>query len=264
MSLYRSSSSALVMLICCIVPHHPSQAAQPSMAPGNAPLSGSVDVDFGAGLRPPPVTPEGPKPTGGISCTEAQGRYTNVVSRLNQLRRGLPSARPENRGAMQNDETNLNAERQRLEEYMTWTLKDCPVPRIALEPPPAVLPPSPTYQETNRTFQPEQRGPDGRVTVEAATIKTIACQNGKTIFVYEYVNRPQFRAILPPNWGAALGGRDFSSFAEAAAVGCQAVAVQETTAACKGYGQPCGSHTECCSKNCQTERNDPYAGARCR
>lgn len=261
MFLYRSSSVALVMFLCCSVPPYPSEAAQPSMAPGNAPLTGTVDVDFGAGLRPPPATPER-LPTGGISCTEAQDRYTRVVSRLNQLRRTLPAARPDQRSVLQNEEANLNAERQRLEEYMTWTLKNCAVPRIALEPLPAVLPP--TYQETQRTFQPEQRGPDGKITVEAATIKTVSCSNGKTILVYEYVNRPHFRAILPPNWGAALGGRDFSSFAEAAAVGCQAVAMQGTTAACKGYGQPCGSNAECCSKNCQTERNDPYAGARCR
>jgi len=32
--------------------------------------------------------------------------------------------------------------------------------------------------------------------------------NGGSFYIYQYVNRLGFRAILPPNWGRAIGGRD--------------------------------------------------------
>ena len=72
--------------------------------------------------------------------------------------------------------------------------------------------------------QDEVRDGSGKITVEAATIHVIACGGGSTpgIYVYEYTNRPGFRAVQPPNWGTALGGRDFNTLAQAIAAGCAA------------------------------------------
>lgn len=74
------------------------------------------------------------------------------------------------------------------------------------------------YQEVNTLNQQAAAG------VEASVIHVIACngagENGGQYYVYQYVNRAGFRAILPPNWGQALGGHDWSSFAEAAQAAC--------------------------------------------
>lgn len=92
-------------------------------------------------------------------------------------------------------------------------------------PPPGarLTPATVRYVEQARTPQGEARDASGRITVEAALIHQVLCQNGavgRRIFVYEYTNRPGFRAILPPDWGRPLGGRDFGTFAEATAAGC--------------------------------------------
>jgi hypothetical protein len=79
--------------------------------------------------------------------------------------------------------------------------------------------------QTQRSFdQAESRAPDGRITVEASKIHVIKCdgpsENGREYYVYQYINRAGFRAISPPNWGSPIGGRDFSTFEEAAKAAC--------------------------------------------
>lgn len=72
--------------------------------------------------------------------------------------------------------------------------------------------------------QAESRDASGRITVEESVIHVVACngpgENGGSYYVYEYVNRPGYRAILPPNWGSPIGGRDFDSMDEAIAAAC--------------------------------------------
>jgi hypothetical protein len=65
--------------------------------------------------------------------------------------------------------------------------------------------------------QGESRDASGRVTVEASVIYDVNC-NGREFYIYQYVNRPGFRVIRPPDWGHSIGGRDFSSFGEAIGV----------------------------------------------
>ena len=79
------------------------------------------------------------------------------------------------------------------------------------------------YSQVWQRPQGELRDATGRITQEAAVIHLLRCQNGavgRTILVYEYQNRRAFRAILPPDYTHLLGGRDFSTFAEAVAAGC--------------------------------------------
>jgi hypothetical protein len=52
-------------------------------------------------------------------------------------------------------------------------------------------------------------------------IHVIAC-NDRQFYIYQYVNRQGFRAILPPDWGHAIGGRDFGTFEEATTAACGA------------------------------------------
>ena len=56
--------------------------------------------------------------------------------------------------------------------------------------------------------QPERRE-GGRIVVEAALIQALNCR-GQTYYIYAYRDREAFRVIQPPNWGAAIGGRDYS------------------------------------------------------
>jgi hypothetical protein len=92
--------------------------------------------------------------------------------------------------------------------------------------PVAPAPPRPPTQVTfgARSSQPQQRGPNGQVTVESANIYPFSC-NGRTFYLYQYTDRaggqPTFRAILPPNWGSPLGGRDFATENEALAAACR-------------------------------------------
>jgi hypothetical protein len=80
------------------------------------------------------------------------------------------------------------------------------------------------FQITRSFDQQESRDTSGRVTVEAARIHVLTCngsgENLKQVYVYEYLNRPGFRAILPPDWGRPLGGHDWSTFDDAAKVAC--------------------------------------------
>jgi hypothetical protein len=80
------------------------------------------------------------------------------------------------------------------------------------------------YQELHQALQPETRGPDGKITVEGSVIHVVACngegETGNQIYVYQYLARPTFRAILPPDWATPLGGQDFDTYDKAAAAGC--------------------------------------------
>jgi hypothetical protein len=65
--------------------------------------------------------------------------------------------------------------------------------------------------------QQESRDAYGRILVEASTIHVMSC-GGVEVFIYEYMNRHGYRVIRPPDWGHAIGGRDFATFDEAQAV----------------------------------------------
>ena len=53
---------------------------------------------------------------------------------------------------------------------------------------------------------------------------TITCggpdENAGQFYICQYVNRPGFRAVQPPNWGHVLGGRDYATFQEATSAAC--------------------------------------------
>jgi len=80
------------------------------------------------------------------------------------------------------------------------------------------------YQALRQMNQPESRDATGKITVEAALITIIACngagENGGQFYIYGYANRPAFRAVHPPDWGHAVGGRDFGTFQQAARAAC--------------------------------------------
>ena len=78
------------------------------------------------------------------------------------------------------------------------------------------------------SYQPEARNSAGVLTVESAFIRQVLCtgsgENGRRIFLYQYNKRPPgypaFRAISPPDWSHALGGRDFPTYQEAVNAAC--------------------------------------------
>jgi len=62
--------------------------------------------------------------------------------------------------------------------------------------------------------------------VEASTIHKYAC-NGQEerknqVYIYEYPARARYRVIVPPNWSAMIGGREFTSMQDAKLVLVQA------------------------------------------
>jgi N-dimethylarginine dimethylaminohydrolase len=83
--------------------------------------------------------------------------------------------------------------------------------------------PASAYQTSTHFNQAEQRDGYGRITVEAATIYVLNCngagENGRQIYIYQYLKRPGFRAVLPGYWHA-IGGQDFGTFGQAAGTGC--------------------------------------------
>jgi len=84
--------------------------------------------------------------------------------------------------------------------------------------------PASASQAIQRFNQPEQRDAYGRLTVEASVITVVSCngpgENGGQFYIYQYVNRPGFRAVRPPYWGQAIGGRDFASYEQANYAAC--------------------------------------------
>src|SRR5450432_1565225 len=79
-------------------------------------------------------------------------------------------------------------------------------------------------QAVQRFNQGEQRDTYGRLTVEASVITVVNCngagENGGQFYIYQYLNRAGFRAIRPPYWGQAIGGRDWASYAQAVGAAC--------------------------------------------
>jgi hypothetical protein len=88
----------------------------------------------------------------------------------------------------------------------------------------AVAMPAQAYQTLQTFNQAESRDRAGRLLVEASTISAIACngpgENGGQYYIYRYLNRPGFRAIRPPEWARAIGGRDWSTFQQAVTAAC--------------------------------------------
>lgn len=84
--------------------------------------------------------------------------------------------------------------------------------------------PASAHKAVQRFNQPQQLDAYGRLAVEASVITVMNCngagENGGQFYIYQYVNRAGFRAIKPPNWGQALGGRDWATYEQAAAVAC--------------------------------------------
>jgi hypothetical protein len=84
--------------------------------------------------------------------------------------------------------------------------------------------PANAFEEVTSFGQDESYDTEGNLVVEASVIHVLECidpgENGEEVYVYEYVNRPGFRAISPPDWGHALGGKDFDTYEEAALVAC--------------------------------------------
>ena len=80
------------------------------------------------------------------------------------------------------------------------------------------------YEVTEKRSQPESRDQSGKIVVEGAVISIVACkgprENGGTFYIYQYTDRQAFRAILPPDWGKAIGGKDFTAFDDAVAAAC--------------------------------------------
>ncbi len=70
--------------------------------------------------------------------------------------------------------------------------------------------------ELQKLQQPESRDSSGRITVEAALIHVLSC-SGRQTLIYHYEKRSAFRVIVPPDYGHAIGGRDFASYADALA-----------------------------------------------
>lgn len=84
--------------------------------------------------------------------------------------------------------------------------------------------PARAHSEVNAFLQPERRDETGRVTVEAAAVHVIHCddegENGGEYYVYQYIYRDGFRVIAPPNWGQVIGGRDWDTYMEAVTAAC--------------------------------------------
>lgn len=84
--------------------------------------------------------------------------------------------------------------------------------------------PAHAWEMVQTIDQPEERDAQGRVTVEASEIMVIACtgegENGGRFYIYDYVDRPGFRVVDPPNWGSPVGGRDYLTQEQAIEVAC--------------------------------------------
>jgi hypothetical protein len=101
------------------------------------------------------------------------------------------------------------------------------------------------YQILQQAQQPQAIDPaTGRITVEASIIHVVACngagENGGQFYIYQYVNRPGFRAVRPPIWVGI--GPDQPTFAHAVAVACGLGAVP--TGSLMGHWQ-----VKCCNES---------------
>jgi hypothetical protein len=88
----------------------------------------------------------------------------------------------------------------------------------------SIAAPTQASQVIQQFQQAEQRAPSGQLLVEESTINVVACngagENGGQYYIYQYHKRPGFRAISPPNWAQAIGGRDWPTLGEAASAAC--------------------------------------------
>lgn len=78
-----------------------------------------------------------------------------------------------------------------------------------------------TFDVLHRQHQPEDKAHK----IEKANIYIIQCSStpGEKFYIYQYFrneDRPNFRAILPPNWGAPIGGMDYWTFEQAVCAAC--------------------------------------------
>lgn len=87
-----------------------------------------------------------------------------------------------------------------------------------------VITPATASQAVQRFNQGEQRDAYGRLTVEASVITVLNCngagENGGQFYIYQYTNRPGVRAIRPPYYAQAIGGRDWANYGQAVAAAC--------------------------------------------
>lgn len=87
-----------------------------------------------------------------------------------------------------------------------------------------VTTPATASQAVQQVNQQEQRDGYGRITVESSVITVVNCngagENGGQYYIYQYVNRPGVRAIRPPYWAQAIGGRDWANYGQAVAAAC--------------------------------------------
>jgi len=89
----------------------------------------------------------------------------------------------------------------------------------------SIAAPTQASQVIRRFDQAEQLSPSGKPLVEESTINVVSCsgagENGGQYYIYQYHKRAGFRAIKPPNWAQAIGGRDWPTFEQAAAAACR-------------------------------------------
>lgn len=85
-----------------------------------------------------------------------------------------------------------------------------------------------TYDVLDRAHRYEDKANN----VEEANIYAIQCSSkpGKIYYIYQFFRddgRPNFRAILPPNWDTPLGGKDFRTFETAVCIACAACGIED-------------------------------------
>lgn len=84
------------------------------------------------------------------------------------------------------------------------------------------------YAETYDVLHRQHQKEDKAHNVEEANIYVIQCSSkpGQLYYIYQYFRdkgRPNFRAILPPNWGTPIGEMDYQSFELAICAACAAL-----------------------------------------
>jgi hypothetical protein len=101
--------------------------------------------------------------------------------------------------------------------------RPAPTTNSAAPAPPKPAESSPLYQDVRTILQAQSLDANGGITIEAAIIHIINCNQpgNREFWIYEYINRPGFRAVLPPNWGASIGGGDYTTLGAAAAAACR-------------------------------------------
>jgi hypothetical protein len=72
--------------------------------------------------------------------------------------------------------------------------------------------------------QSEERDRTGRLTREAARVYILNCptgiHRGWQVYIYQYLNRPGFRAIFTGDWSHPVGGRDWNTYYDAFGAAC--------------------------------------------